>query len=530
MNWKHCVMVFGVFALASACGDDADPIGGGSGGGNGSGGTGDNGSGENGSGANGQDGARVQILDEGEGVFAAQVDASNPEDWVYFDLDNRAEVEVTDVATSQDWDLAFRRSNIKVNGGHSGPDDVAVAALPNVAFAELTQAPVALFESDEPTSGEVDPDRPSFIDDDGTDFVFSRANAATNNGWYDYDFMNHVLSPADVTFIVRSTEGGFFKFRFVDYYSSVGSAGFPTFRWAEVARPPGSQTFSVDASSREAFAYVALEDGGAVSVSDPASSTDWDLAFRRTLVRTNSGTSGPGWGGALEDPNAMSQQVESVDTIGFRPDVLVPPPGPPVPEDQWSPANDVLSNWFDYDPATRSVTPRATRFFVRDAAGAKYGLTITGWSDGQFDLEVTPLPPKPDIRSVIVDAPASEWTYFDARLGEVVEVEAPETSLAWDLAFRGNEVRTNGGGSGPGEAAAVLVAAALEDVVVVPEDGFEADVGGTNPTLAGWTEEESVFVVRLADGTFAKLGVVRADGEQWEIDYAYAGPGRRSFR
>jgi hypothetical protein len=504
-----------------ACGDASEPIP------NGANGDGANG----GAGGNGDDGAAlIETIDEGGGVFATQVDASDQEAWVYFDLDASARVEVDDVASSTDWDLAFRRSNVKVNGGYSGPDDVAVAVLPEVAFDGLDQAPVALFESDAPSSDEVDPDRPSFIDDDGTDFVFGRANAASNNGWYVYDPINHVLSATDATFVVRSTEGAYFKLRFLDYYNAAGSAGFPTFRWAEVAPPPGPQSFSVDASSREAFAYIALEDGQAVDVSDPTSSADWDLAFRRTLVRTNSGISGPGWGGAREDADAMNQEVEAVDTIGFHPDALVPPPGPPVPVEQWQPANEILSNWFDYDPATRTVTPRATRFFVRDAEGDKYALGITDWEDGRFDLEVVPVPPKPDIRSVTIDAPASAWTYFDARVGEVVEIEDPATSLAWDLAFRGAEVRTNGGGSGPGDASVAPVDAALEDVVRVPEDGFEADVGGTNPALASWSEEQSVFVLTLADGTFAKLRVVRADGEQWEVDYAYAGPGRRSFR
>jgi hypothetical protein len=46
--------------------------------------------------------------------------------------------------------------------------------------------------------------------------------------------------------------------------------------------------------------YVKLSDGTKVAVTDPASmsSTDWDLAFKRYVVRSNSGDGGPGNAGA----------------------------------------------------------------------------------------------------------------------------------------------------------------------------------------------------------------------------------------
>lgn len=519
LTWTTCATL----ALA-ACGGDGAGIDQ-----NGSNGVGQNGTGQNGTGANGANDL-IQTLDEGNGVFATQVNASDREAWVYFDLDAGVREEVTDPGASTTWDLAFRRSNIKVNGGHSGPADVAVAAIPEVPFADLSASPVALFEVDEPSVGEVDPDRPSFIDDDGTDFVFARANISSSNGWYNYDVINHVLSAADVTFIVRSSEGQHFKLRFLDYYNSEGSPGFPTFRWASVAPPPGPQTLSVDASGRDAFVYVALEDAQVVTVADPTTSTDWDLAFRRTLVRTNSGPSGRGWGGAREEGEVAFDALNQADTVGFRPDALMPPPGPPVPPEQWEPANETLSAWFNYDPVNHSVSPREAVFTVRDAEGGVHKLRVLSWEDGRYDLEVGPVPPKPDIRSITLDTPDTEWTYFDLRLGEVVEVDDAANSRAWDLAFLGDEVRLNGGASGPGEAAAAPVEGALEDIVRVPEEGFEADVDGSNPVLSAWTEDASTFVVKLADGTYGKLRVVRADGAQWELDYAYAGPGRRSFR
>lgn len=51
----------------------------------------------------------------------------------------------------------------------------------------------------------------------------------------------------------------------------------------------------IDASNPTTFSYFTFSDGGSpVSVTDPASSTDWDMAFRRFSVKLNGGVSGPG--------------------------------------------------------------------------------------------------------------------------------------------------------------------------------------------------------------------------------------------
>lgn len=50
----------------------------------------------------------------------------------------------------------------------------------------------------------------------------------------------------------------------------------------------------LDATSATDFAYLSLETGSVVSVSNPSSSTEWDIAFRRFSVKLNGGVAGPG--------------------------------------------------------------------------------------------------------------------------------------------------------------------------------------------------------------------------------------------
>ena len=52
---------------------------------------------------------------------------------------------------------------------------------------------------------------------------------------------------------------------------------------------------------------------------------------------------------------------------------------------------------------------------------------------------------------ITVDASSYfNWVYFSFDQGDVVEIENPENSLEWDLAFQRKHIRTNGGLSGSG--------------------------------------------------------------------------------
>ena len=58
-------------------------------------------------------------------------------------------------------------------------------------------------------------------------------------------------------------------------------------------------TFTVDATSREAWTYFSFAKGGVVEVADPGNSMNWDLGFQRTKVKLNGGISGAGKGRAV---------------------------------------------------------------------------------------------------------------------------------------------------------------------------------------------------------------------------------------
>ena len=77
----------------------------------------------------------------------------------------------------------------------------------------------------------------------------------------------------------------------------------------------------LDASNNEGkYVYFSFNKG-VVEVSDPLASNDWDIAFNRYHVKTNSGTSGKGQGGALKTDKIDFAAVTEAPTDGYLVDV-----------------------------------------------------------------------------------------------------------------------------------------------------------------------------------------------------------------
>lgn len=332
-------------------------------------------------------------------VISTIVDATDSEDFQKLDLDSG-------YADTEDWDLAFRRFGILSNGGISGDGGVQLLALPGADFDAISEAPGV--EADWSV------DTPDGDDDDTlTDNVFS--------DWYDYDVADHSLTPKDITFLVRSTAGSFFKLRIEDYYDDAGTSGVVTFRWARVASPDvdlpqtdvepiggglddddpagtggsgGSDEKNpyelvVDARSYDAWAYVSIE-RGLVTIADEGSSLNWDLAIQRFVFRSNSGTSGSGEGGVKLDTSGLAYpDIGKTSADGFVVDEVLEIEGPTGATETSS--CPVLEDWYDYQP-DHTLLPHDRNYIVRSADGGGYGkLRILQYVSGQVRIELTPV-------------------------------------------------------------------------------------------------------------------------------------------
>jgi hypothetical protein len=165
----------------------------------------------------------------------------------------------------------------------------------------------------------------------------------------------------------------------------------------------------IDGAQKHPWVYLSLKTGRAVPLTDleALDSTDWDLAFKRTMVRTNSGDSGPGVGGAIRV--GLAWDKVSRTTLG----------GQTLPIEDWfddmcmiglDSTNNVItsfSSWSEYDPATHIVNAAPDVVYITGAAdGTLYKVQIEDYYStptgghgtdpgkyaGHYRLRTAPLP------------------------------------------------------------------------------------------------------------------------------------------
>ncbi|MEZ4240286.1 MAG: HmuY family protein [Myxococcota bacterium] len=313
-------------------------------------------------------GAAVTV-DNGDGTWTTEVDATDEAAFTWFDLATRTVVAPADPATSGDWDLGFRREEVAADGGVSGSAGVDAAALDHVPFEALAWPPAAGFVADAP-------------DADG-DGIPQYALGA----WYDYDYVTHTLSPADRTYVVRDRAGAAWRVRFDGYYDGYGVSGHPSFTWGPlpdagplsvVHEADGSVTATVVAADAAAPVYLRLGLDLALAPPDPATSDAWDLGLARTVLTLGGGVSGAG-----------GVEVAVLDAADF--DAITA-----APADGWvtdAAGALALAEWYDYDPVTHVVSPKDQVLVLRTSDGGAFKLQLTSYDDGTFTARWAPVTP-----------------------------------------------------------------------------------------------------------------------------------------
>ena len=134
------------------------------------------------------------------------VDASDPDIWHFFDFSQGS---VLDAPGVVEWDLAFRRFQIIVNGGRNLAGQGGVVSLGELAFEGV---------SDVPENGYVVAEKNDSV------------NAALED-WYDYSMTSHVLQPKQTVYAIRTAEGRYAKMEILGYYCVGALPGCTTFRY-----------------------------------------------------------------------------------------------------------------------------------------------------------------------------------------------------------------------------------------------------------------------------------------------------------
>ena len=152
------------------------------------------------------------------------VDARRPDRWQFFSFSQGALV-----ASSPffEWDLAFRRFQVIVNGGDGFSGLGGVVGLGPVEFDSVASLPYQGYRGTEAARG----------DSIATEF----------EDWYEYSLFSHLLSPAPSVYALRTADGRYAKLRFLGYYCPGAQPGCVTFEYVyqggggrETPTPPSS--------------------------------------------------------------------------------------------------------------------------------------------------------------------------------------------------------------------------------------------------------------------------------------------------
>ena len=135
----------------------------------------------------------------------------------------------------------------------------------------------------------------------------------------------------------------------------------------------GPTLYTVDATSLDSWVYFDFSRGSAFDVMDRRS-MDWDIAFRRHRMLTNSGATNPAVGGegGGEGGGRGGGGVLDLGDVSLDSAFRVPAHGYVVDEGRAggeSLRNRVLEEWYDYSWTSHLLTPADRTYVIRTADG-----------------------------------------------------------------------------------------------------------------------------------------------------------------
>ena len=227
---------------------------------------------------------------------------------------------------------------------------------------------------------------------------------------------------------------------------------------------------TVDASSTTVYK------GFSFTTKDTTTSS-WDIAFRRDVVKLDGGASTTTGGDATG---------ANLGVVAFSGVTLGDTAGTAWTADA---IEYFINNWYDYNPISHSLTANRNVYSMVDAEGDNYVKfqidSLVGAAQppnmGTVYLKYYYQPTAASLSlngaTTSISIPVNSGTaYFDFSSGTVVTPADPTNSTEWDIAFSAYDLKQNCGPNGTGHCAAFYAYTELVDPTNI--DGFTAQPNG----------------------------------------------------
>lgn len=291
---------------------------------------------------------------DGSGGYNVRLNATTNGRYRYYDLANRAVVDVSEAQAGANnlWTLAFSRYLGKLNGGASG-----AAGVKGVDLAMLGSADSVNFDN---------VTTPAIADSLWQEDEVSLAVT----GWYNYDFMTHQFRPSHKAYILKSASEKYAKMELDSLVAARSGIAKAFVRYLYQADGSTNltgtpQRVELDCSSGAGYFSFA---NGAVTVADPMTSSAWDFKIEGFDVKLNCPINGPGMASAV-----MSDSTFDEITNGSN-------GGSPFFQDSYLSVFGSASEhpWFRYG-AQHELSSKNHVYLIKTAAGTIYKMQLQNY-------------------------------------------------------------------------------------------------------------------------------------------------------
>lgn len=175
---------------------------------------------------NSSDDREEDIATAGEIKTHHFLDARSYTNWIYFSFSKNEIVTVTDAQTDKNWDIAFHRGDVKLNGGKSGKGSGEAINTNKIEWNAVTSAPTSGYVKDEigkittafTGTGITEEDQPF------SQILTTWLTVDTSSPPPKYTVHNYV-------YVVKSASGKYVKLQIYDNKSATNTAGYVSFKY-----------------------------------------------------------------------------------------------------------------------------------------------------------------------------------------------------------------------------------------------------------------------------------------------------------